>query len=148
MNRSRVVAAVVSIIFLSSVVLLPFANADWTTFHANTSHSGAGTGNSALTSTLLWSYTTYGMVYSSPAVVGGVVYVGSEDGNVYALNASNGLRDTPSVVSSPAVVGGVVYVGSEDGNVYALNAANGAELWNYTTGAGIRLLPLSAALST
>ena len=29
-------------------------------------------------------------VVSSPAVVGGVVYVGSEDGKVYALNAANG----------------------------------------------------------
>jgi glucose dehydrogenase len=39
---------------------------------------------------LKWSYTTGGKVYSSPAVANGVVYVGSIDGNVYALNASTG----------------------------------------------------------
>ena len=31
-----------------------------------------------------------GQVASSPAVANGVVYVGSFDGNVYALNASTG----------------------------------------------------------
>jgi len=31
-------------------------------------------------------------VFSSPAVANGVVYVGSQDGNVYALNASTGAR--------------------------------------------------------
>ena len=78
-------------------------------------------------------------VESSPAVVNGVVYVGSGDGNVYALNAASGVQlwnytTGGEVDSSPAVVNGVVYVGSGDGNVYALNATNGAKLWNYTTG--------------
>jgi outer membrane protein assembly factor BamB len=33
----------------------------------------------------LWSYTTGSYVNSSPAVVNSVVYVSSEDGNVYAF---------------------------------------------------------------
>jgi len=57
-------------------------------------------------------------------VVDGVVYVGSDDFNVYALNATTGTLIwnymTGNVVcSSPAVVDGVVYVGSHDGLVYA-----------------------------
>jgi outer membrane protein assembly factor BamB len=97
----------------------------------------------------LWSYTigwtpnySDSWVDSSPAVVGGVVYVGCDDGNVYALKASTGVKlwnfsiGAP-VESSPAVVNGVVYIGSEDGNVYALNAVNGDKLWNYTTTGGI-----------
>ena len=57
-------------------------------------------------------------------VVGGVVYFGSGDGKVYALDAARGAiywrssLTEGSVVSSPAVVGGVVYVGSGDGNVW------------------------------
>ncbi len=39
---------------------------------------------------LLWSYATEKPVPSSPAISGGVVYVGSEDGNVYALDAATG----------------------------------------------------------
>ena len=41
---------------------------------------------------LKWSYTTGSHVVSSPAVANGVVYVGSEDDNVYALNASTGAK--------------------------------------------------------
>ena len=35
-------------------------------------------------------FTTGGAVYSSPAVANGVVYVGSEDANIYGLNAATG----------------------------------------------------------
>ena len=49
----------------------------------------------------------------------GVVYVASDNGNVYALNASTGAKlwsysiDGGAVCSSPAVSNGVVYVGSD-----------------------------------
>lgn len=76
---------------------------------------------------------------SSAAVANGKIYVGSYDGNVYALKAASGAKlwSFPTggeVFSSPAVAKGVVYVGSNDKNVYALNAATGAKLWSYTTG--------------
>ncbi len=82
------------------------------------------------------SYTTGGSVGSSPAVVDGVVYVSSDDNNVYALQASNGalLWSYPvAEASSPAVANGVVYVGSYDHSVYALDARTGVKLWNYIT---------------
>ncbi|MBW7933488.1 MAG: PQQ-binding-like beta-propeller repeat protein [Gemmatimonadaceae bacterium] len=76
---------------------------------------------------------------SSPTVVDGVLYIGSGDQHIYALDASTGaLRwafATGDVVhASPAVVDGVVYVGSWDRNLYALDAASGRERWRYTTG--------------
>ena len=66
-------------------------------------------------------------VISSPAVVNGIVYVGSQDGKLYAYDAagSTGCSGSPktcsplwtvetggSVYSSPAIANGVVYVGS------------------------------------
>ena len=68
-------------------------------------------------------------MYSSPAVANGVVYVGSIDDNVYALNAATGAKlwgyTTGSYVdSSPAVANGVVYVGSYDHNLYAFHLPN------------------------
>jgi PQQ-like domain len=58
-------------------------------------------------------------VTSSPAIIGGVVYVGAEDDNVYALNATDGAviwnyTTIGLVGSSQAVVNGVVYIGSYD----------------------------------
>ena len=105
MQRFRVVAAVVCIIFLSSIVLIPFANADWMMFRSDPSHSGAGTGNPVLNPTLIWSYATGSNVFSSPAVDGGVVYIGSYDGNVYALGGTPPLTVSISPTSVTLDVG-------------------------------------------
>jgi outer membrane protein assembly factor BamB len=76
---------------------------------------------------------------SSPAVADGLVYFGSGDGNLYALEAETGRLKwkfaTKDVVhSSPAVAGGVVYFGSWDSYFYALDAATGQEKWKFKTG--------------
>jgi outer membrane protein assembly factor BamB len=67
------------------------------------------------------------------------LYVGSADGNVYALNATTGSKvwsyTTPvEIYSSPAVSGGIVYIGSDNDYVYALNATTGSYVWSYETG--------------
>ena len=76
---------------------------------------------------------------SSPTVVAGIVYFGSGDHHVYAIDAGSGaLRwkfETGSVVhASPAVADGVVYIGSWGRNLYALNAETGALIWKFQTG--------------
>ncbi len=70
-----------------------------------------------------------------------MVYVGSNDFNVYALNAATGSKiwsysTGDYVYSSPAVVNSVVYVNSYV-DVYALNAKDGSKIWSYTTGGPI-----------
>lgn len=76
---------------------------------------------------------------SSPTIVDGIVYIGSGDHGVYALNAQTGTLkwkfQTGDVVhATPAVVNGVVYVGSFDRNFYAIDAQTGQELWRFQTG--------------
>jgi outer membrane protein assembly factor BamB len=76
----------------------------------------------------LWSVTTGGQVDSSPAVADGVVYVGSRDDKLYALDAATGAvlwtaTTGGDVSSSPVVANGVVYVGSEDSKIYAYDAS-------------------------
>ena len=90
----------------------------------------------------LWKYVTGGYgVSSCPVAIGGVVYVGSWDGNVYALNATSGAKlwnyTTGGAVFSSAVAGGVIYVDSSDDNLYALNATNGDRLWNCITSSAL-----------
>ena len=82
----------------------------WSTFRHDLTHTGYSTSTAPLTNQLLWNYTTGNSIaYSSPAVVNGVVYVGSNDHYVYALNAATGTyiwsyKTGGSVDSSPAVV--------------------------------------------
>jgi outer membrane protein assembly factor BamB len=78
----------------------------------------------SLTGSFQWSYTTGGDILSSPAVANGVVYVGSNDNKIYALDAKTGAFLWSYITgawieSSPAVVDGRVYVDSRDGKLYA-----------------------------
>ncbi|AGB17019.1 WD40-like repeat protein [Halovivax ruber XH-70] len=96
--------------------------------------------------TARWTYPTGDDVRSSPTIVDGTVYVGSHDGNVYAVDVDNGslewqFETGDAVDSSPAVADGTVYVGSQDNSVYAIDAEDGTEVWNASTWASVRSSP-------
>jgi len=133
-------------------VTLSFSNQYnwWPMLHHDLSHSGYSTSNAPDTNALIWSYTQGSYVDSSPAVANGKVYFGSDDHNVYCLNAFTGAGiwsyTTGNSVhySSPAVANGKVYVGSYDHKVYCLNASTGAYIWSYTTGSSVDSSPAVA----
>ncbi len=126
---------------------------NWTQFHYGPRHQGCNPYETVLSPSTVaglneaWRYTTGGSItYSSPAVPNGVVYVGSFNGKLYALNASTGTEKWhyitgTAIYSSPAVANGVVYVGSNDKNLYALNASTGNLLWSSTAGDAITSSP-------
>jgi hypothetical protein len=135
----------------------PFnVQANWAQFHFAGSHSGRNPYENVLSRKtarelgLSWSYYSGGpSIYTSPAVADGVVYFGSGDGNIHALNAGTGAQlwqfaTEDSLYSSPAVANGVVYVGSANHNLYALNASTGAKLWQFTTGGAVQSCPAVA----
>lgn len=77
-------------------------------------------------------------IISSPAIVGGTVYVGSRDGHMYAIDQGSGELEWRAdhqvswAMSSPAVVDEVLYSGTSDGTfVHALDVTSGAELWRF-----------------
>jgi len=85
-----------------------------------------------------WKFQTGGRVISSPAVANGMVYFGSTDGNLYALDLQSGAQKWKfptevRVTSSPAVDHGIVYFGSYNGNFYALDGATGVLKWKFRT---------------
>lgn len=88
-------------------------------------------------------------VYSitMPALSNGLVYTGSDDFSVYALDALTGRQrwrypTGEKVRSSPAVAAETVFVGSYDHNLYALDAATGKAKWSYTTGSSVHATPV------
>ncbi|MBV9271874.1 MAG: PQQ-binding-like beta-propeller repeat protein [Candidatus Eremiobacteraeota bacterium] len=81
----------------------------------------------------------FDMFISSPAIWNETVFIGSGDGNIYALNAASGkvrwrFATGDVVHATPAIAGGVVYVGSWDRYFYALDAATGTLRWKFLTG--------------
>ena len=113
------------------------SNVDWwPMFHHDLGHTGYSTSTGPTTNQTLWTFTTGGAVTTSPAVVDGRVYFGSDDGSIYAVNAYDGAliwnySTGGPVQSSPAVVDGVVYIGGFHSHaVFALNASSGTLLWS------------------
>jgi outer membrane protein assembly factor BamB len=86
-----------------------------------------------------WRFETGSTVRSSPALVDGVLFVGSSDGYLYALDALTGqavwrYNAGSPIASSPAVSGGTVLVGSRDGTLHGVSASNGSGEWTLETG--------------
>ena len=128
------------------IVLTPPAAAD-AMFRANVHQTGVyDNGGIVPANNALWQFTTGNWVTSSPAVSDGVVYVGSRDNNLYAIDAWTGQEKWRFitgtwVTSSPAVSNGSVYVGSEDKNLYAIDAVTGKKQWQFATGGGVSSSP-------
>lgn len=139
---------------LLALVLLPAAG--WPTYQHDPQRTGASAdtllspGN-AETLTRLWIFRTGGPVAASPAVSGGRVYIGSWDGNEYALDpatgtlrwktylgvskgGTSGFCRSFGITSTASVVRRVVYVGGGKPFWYALNGVTGKVLWRVRTG--------------
>jgi outer membrane protein assembly factor BamB len=111
--------------------------------------STGGVGVAAADGAVRWRFEVGDDVESSPAVVGNVVYVGSDDYHCYALAANSGAvvwraRTDGPVRSSPAVGDEAVYVGSADGALHAFDRADGSERWAFDAGAPVESSPTLA----
>lgn len=110
-----------------------------TMFRGDALHRGVADAEVARTlPRLRWTFPTGDRIVSSPAYAEGVVYVGSDDGHLYAIDATSGRqrwmhRTDGPVSSSPAIAGGRVYVLSYDGRLHALDARTGALQWKFAT---------------
>jgi len=76
-----------------------------------------------------------------------VVFVGTIDGQVYALNEHTGANlwqrsVCGGIYSSPAVAYGKVFAGCYDGKIYAFNEMNGVVIWTFQTGGPIQTFSL------
>ena len=111
----------------------PVADGSWPMFRHDAARSSIGSGGPA-NLTVVWKYPTHGAVMSSPSIFDGIVYVGSQDMNIYAINAWSGTLiwkylTSGTIESSAAVANGKVYIGSDDGYIYCLDAYKGNLVW-------------------
>jgi len=94
-----------------------------------------------------WFLTTGGAVYSSPLYDNGKIYIGSDDFNLYSLDAETGkinwqFKTSGIIRCKPAVENGTVYFASDDGNLYSLDSKTGNKIWALYIGNNIkRVLP-------
>lgn len=138
---------------ISLLVLLPFAPArgerapvrraeasmaNWPVFRGGPRFDGVAPGMLDDRLRIAWTFKTGDSIKSSPVIVDGVVYIGSDDGHVYAIGMTRGEKRWAfnaggAIEAPPLVVGGRVYVGAEDGYLYCLDASSGKVHWKYRT---------------
>ncbi len=91
----------------------------------------------------VWVFQCEDEIRGTPLYLGGVIYTGCYDNNLYALNAANGefqwkYATDGGVVSRPAAAEDTIYFGSEDKSLYAVSARTGKMIWTFPTEGRIR----------
>ena len=113
-------------LYFLTLLLVTTAAADtWNTFRGNPQLTGVATSNLAPPLTLLWAYSTQDAIESTAAIHEGTVYVGSLDGQLYALDLHTGAlvwqyQADGEIKSSPTVADRTVYFGDEAGTFHAV----------------------------
>lgn len=136
-TRYLLSAAIIGSLFVSLSYGVP-----WSTFRGNAQRTGFypnKVGVPPASGDRLWHIQLPGPIVSSPAIVGGVLYVGCRDSSLYAIDASTGeviwsIKTGGWVDSSPLVFGNRVFVGSRDGYIYAVDINLGEVLARFPAG--------------
>jgi eukaryotic-like serine/threonine-protein kinase len=118
------------------------AQNSWPIFRGDQRLSGLSSAQLSNELKLLWSFKTDDEIKSSPVISFDQVYIGSGDGNIYALHLKTGKlawKDSigNTIEAPPLVVDQKVVIGSLDGFVYAYDALRGKLLWKFETGGNV-----------
>ena len=108
------------------------------------SRSGAATSDENIKP--IWSFECGDEIRGSPAFQENIVYVGSYDHNLYALEAATGkfiwkYPTDAGIVSKPVVYENNVFFGSEDHRLHVVLVRNGKVNWTYFTNGPVRSSP-------
>ena len=111
----------------------------WRTFLQNACHTGMASvvPTKIPVGKKFWTFPAAGGIDSSPVNYLGVMYVGCDDHNIYAIDESTGrmiwhkeLGD--KIKSSPAVGEDHLLIGCEDKKLYKLDRKTGNIIWTFT----------------
>ena len=117
---------------------MPDKKGSWSIFRGNNQLTGVSRDSIADQFAPIWSYKTGDQIKSSPVIGQGKVFIGSNDGFVYALNLDTGAKiwrfnTQGDVEAAPLLLDSLVFVGSVSGFFYALRASDGRLVWQYET---------------
>ena len=101
---------------------------------------------SSNSSNQVWRFETEDEIRGAPFLHDDVVYVGSYDHNLYAVQADNGefLWKYPcdgGIVTRPVVFEGGIFFGSEDRRLHVVSQRSGKIIWSYYTDGPVRSSP-------
>lgn len=129
------------------VSVVNLSSADWPVFRGNPHQTGVAGATQPVPAELpdkldvLWTFRAKEAIEGTPAIVGGVVYLGALDEQLYALDLKTGKEKwhyKAGPVKVPvSVLAGRVYAGNLDGVFHCVDAANGQKVWTFDAGAEV-----------
>jgi glucose dehydrogenase len=127
---------------VASTLALPGSDSTPVLFRGDAQHTGTCPDSKVPAGKVKWSFQTGNKIRSSPALYNGVVYFGSDDDHLYALDIQTGklqwkFQAAGAVSSSPTVYHGTVYIEAGDAAFHAVDANTGREKWTVKTDAPI-----------
>ena len=144
----RATNKILTLVFLFFILFAsPLYSSDWPSWHSSESGNGYTSHYPPAPLRSKFMYKADGEILSSPVVFNGVVYFGSRDCNLYAIDGSTGkmkwkYRTQGPIDSTPAISNGFVYFGSRDGYFYSLRISDGRLSFRFDAGASIVSSPL------
>ncbi len=111
------------------------ATADWPIFRGNPLQTGVAAGTLPEKLEVVWTFKTDDAIEGTPAIVNGIVYLGSYDDFLYAIDLKTGKEVWKTklfAMKAPvSYAQGRVYVGDINGDFYCLDAKTGKKLWTF-----------------
>ena len=134
----RICISMATCMVASIVVHAQVQNADcWPSFRGNAQLTGNAPVRLEPPFKLLWTFKTGDAIKSSPVICNGIVYIGSNDGYIYAITSNGKLKwkfnAGNSVESPPLIAQNTIYAGSLEGILFAIDAKTGSLKWKYKT---------------
>ena len=97
----------------------------------------------------IWTFTCEDEIRGTASYQEGVLYIGSYDHNLYALETTNGkfiwkYAANGGIVSKPAIYDNKLYFGSTDQYIHSISCRNGKKVWVQSTDGAIYSSPVIA----
>jgi outer membrane protein assembly factor BamB len=119
----------------------PAKQTDWLLFRGNPLQTGAVTTELPDKLETRWEFATKDIIEGAPAVHQGVVYIGSADEFLYAIDFAKGQQKwkykAGPIKAPPSYHSGLIYVGDGNGLFHCVDAAKGTKVWTFETGGEI-----------
>ncbi len=117
-------------------------NADWPNGQFDAARTGSVVDAPRPPLQLKWSFATEGRIIAPPAVKDGVVYLGSRDSKIYALNLADGTKrwdiqlEQGGIQGAPALTDTTMFAGKAEAYyyVYSWDRVAGTDGWSRQTG--------------
>lgn len=129
-------------------------SADWPTYRRDNSRSSRTELSVPTSVKKLWEFQPrVAAVATAPVTAGQIVFTGSTNGTVRAVDATTGKQvwrayTGGAILYPPAVDRGRVYVGSADGWVYCFAVTDGKQIWRFRGGPTERNIPVFGRLQS